>query len=62
MMIGNSMRADVVPAIEAGAWGIHIPSDYVWSMDLDDDPKDSKRFRRLEDNLPSVVALVREIG
>ena len=37
MMIGNSMRADVTPAIDAGAWGIHIPSDYVWSMDLDDD-------------------------
>ena len=34
MMIGNSMRADVVPAIEAGAWGIHVPSEHVWSMDL----------------------------
>jgi putative hydrolase of the HAD superfamily len=60
MMIGNSMRADVVPAIEAGAWGIHVPSEHVWSMDLADDPKDT-RFRRLPD-VASVVELVATIG
>ncbi len=46
MMIGNSMRADVVPALEAGAWGIHVPSEHVWSLDLQDDPLDISRFRR----------------
>jgi putative hydrolase of the HAD superfamily len=61
MMIGNSMRADVTPALEAGAWGIHIPSDFVWSMDLDDDPKDKARFRRLKD-ISAIVPLVAEIG
>ena len=61
MMIGNSMRADVVPAIEAGAFGVHIPSDYVWSMDLDSDPRDTSRFRRLA-TIADVVPLVAEIG
>ncbi len=61
MMIGNSMRADVTPALEAGAWGIHIPSEYVWSLDLDEEPQDVARFRRL-DTIASVVGLVREIG
>jgi putative hydrolase of the HAD superfamily len=60
MMIGNSMRADVVPAIEAGAWGIHVPSEHVWSMDLAEDPKDT-RFRRLPD-VASVIELVATIG
>jgi putative hydrolase of the HAD superfamily len=60
MMIGNSMRADVVPAIEAGAWGIHVPSEHVWSMDLADDPKNT-RFRRLPD-VASVVELIATIG
>jgi putative hydrolase of the HAD superfamily len=60
MMIGNSMRADVVPAIEAGAWGIHVPSEHVWSMDLADDPKNT-RFRRLPD-VASVIELVATIG
>ncbi|MEQ1769925.1 MAG: HAD family hydrolase [Devosia sp.] len=61
MMIGNSMRADVVPAIAAGAWGIHVPSEHVWSMDLDDDPAEAGRFRRLRD-IAAVVPLVMEIG
>ena len=61
MMIGNSMRADVVPAIEAGAWGIHVPSEHVWSLDLHDDPADSPRFRRI-DALPDLLPLVAEIG
>lgn len=60
MMIGNSMRADVVPAVEAGAWGVHIPSEHVWSLDLDDDPRD-RRFRRLPE-ISAVLPLVAEIG
>jgi putative hydrolase of the HAD superfamily len=61
MMIGNSMRADVVPAIEAGCLGVHVPSDYVWSMDIDNDPQDTSRFRRLK-SIAEVVPLVAEIG
>jgi len=61
MMIGNSMRADVVPAIAAGAWGIHIPSEHVWTLDLADDPRAGTRFRRLTD-IAAVVPLVAEIG
>ena len=61
MMIGNSMRADVVPALATGAWGIHVPSEHVWSLDLHDDPADSARFRRIG-ALPELVPLVAEIG
>jgi putative hydrolase of the HAD superfamily len=60
MMIGNSMRADVAPALEAGAWGVHVPSEHVWSLDLHDDPTDTSRFRRitaLSDVLPIVEAV-----
>jgi len=48
MMIGNSMRADVVPALAAGAWGIHVPSEHVWSLDLAEEPQDNPpaAFRR----------------
>lgn len=61
MMIGNSMRADVVPALEAGAWGVHVPSEHVWALDLHEDPKDARRFRRLQ-SLPEILPLVEEIG
>jgi putative hydrolase of the HAD superfamily len=61
MMIGNSMRADVVPAIAAGAWGVHVPSEHVWSLDLEDDPANATRFRRLE-SVAAVLPLIEEIG
>lgn len=61
MMIGNSMRADVVPALAAGAWGVHVPSEHVWAMDLADEPEDLERFRRYT-SLAEIVPLVREIG
>jgi putative hydrolase of the HAD superfamily len=61
MMIGNSMRADVVPALAAGAWGIHVPSEHVWSLDLAEEPQDDPRFRRLP-QVADVLPLIREIG
>ena len=30
-MVGNSLASDVVPALDAGAWGVHVPSDYNWA-------------------------------
>jgi putative hydrolase of the HAD superfamily len=61
MMIGNSMRADVVPALAAGAWGIHVPSEHVWSLDLAEEPKDNPRFHRLA-HVADVLPLIAEIG
>jgi putative hydrolase of the HAD superfamily len=61
MMIGNSMRADVVPALAAGAWGIHVPSEHVWALDLDEEPTDTSRFRRIS-ALPDLLPMVAEIG
>ena len=61
MMIGNSMRADVMPALAAGAWGIHIPSAHNWALDQQDDPADGARFRRLPE-LSALLPLVAEIG
>ncbi|MGV3491460.1 MAG: HAD family hydrolase [Devosia sp.] len=61
MMIGNSMRADITPALAAGAWGIHVPSEYVWSLDVDAEPADTARFRRLP-QIADVLPIIREIG
>src|SRR5690606_12602591 len=30
MMVGNSLKSDVVPAIAAGAYGVHVPHDLTW--------------------------------
>ncbi|WP_371224324.1 HAD family hydrolase [Roseovarius sp. 2305UL8-3] len=61
MMVGNSLRSDVRPAIEAGGWGIHIPHDLTWEVEHDEPPKDAPRYRSLPD-LGQLGDLVREIG
>ena len=33
IMVGNSFRSDIAPALAAGAWAIHIPYHVVWAME-----------------------------
>lgn len=49
MMIGNSMRSDVVAPIQAGCWGVYVPHGLVWEVEHADAPVDAKRFRELCD-------------
>jgi putative hydrolase of the HAD superfamily len=46
-MAGNSMKSDVLPAIEAGAFGVHIPYHVTWAHELADVPQDEPRFAAL---------------
>ncbi|WP_299816785.1 HAD family hydrolase [uncultured Jannaschia sp.] len=58
LMVGNSMKSDVVPAIEAGAWGVFCPSEIEWALERADAPEDAPRFRRIANlaELPGLVA------
>jgi putative hydrolase of the HAD superfamily len=47
MMVGNSLRSDVVPAIEVGSWGIFVPHPLTWSLEHVEAPKNAPRFRQL---------------
>jgi putative hydrolase of the HAD superfamily len=33
MMIGNSMKSDVLPALDAGAWGVFVPHGLTWELE-----------------------------
>ena len=61
MMVGNSMKSDVVPMIEAGGWGVHVPHDLAWDLEHAEAPGGAERFHALPD-LASLAALVAEIG
>lgn len=61
MMVGNSLKSDVVPAIEAGSWGVHIPHDLTWALEHAEEPAKALRFRRLA-NLGEIPLLLREIA
>lgn len=58
LMVGNSLHSDVIPAIAAGGWGVHVPHDLTWEIEAADPPEDNPRFRRIADlgELPGLVA------
>ncbi len=47
-MIGNSLRSDILPAIEAGLWGIHIPYHLTWAHEHAEPPVETARFVQLQ--------------
>ncbi|MGN6549121.1 MAG: HAD family hydrolase [Pararhizobium sp.] len=57
VMVGNSLRSDVLPAIEAGSWGVHVPHALTWAYEHAEAPAEGGRFRRLE-RLSGLRALI----
>ncbi|WP_374382774.1 HAD family hydrolase [Dongia sp.] len=60
MMVGNSLKSDVVPAIAAGSWGVHVPHALTWALEHHEAPTVSPRFRVVND-LSQLHALLMEI-
>jgi putative hydrolase of the HAD superfamily len=38
LMVGNSLRSDILPVLELGGWGVYIPNDLTWSHEMSDPP------------------------
>lgn len=60
MMIGNSLKSDVVPAIAAGAWGVYVPHALTWAYEHDVAPDGHPRFRQI-DQLGQLGGVIAEI-
>jgi putative hydrolase of the HAD superfamily len=58
MMIGNSLKSDVVPAIATGAWGVFVPHELTWVLERVEKPEEAPRFREIPDlgHVPDLVA------
>ncbi|MDP3746830.1 MAG: HAD hydrolase-like protein [Phenylobacterium sp.] len=58
VMCGNSMRSDILPAIEAGSWGAHVPYPLTWAHEVAEAPVGHTRFVELASirDLPGWVA------
>lgn len=48
-MIGNSVRSDILPAMDAGAWGLHVPHDLTWAHENAEPPTDRPLYHCFED-------------
>ena len=58
VMAGNSMKSDVLPALEAGAFAVHIPYAITWAHELADAPAAHRRYGKLDsiEQLPGWIA------
>ena len=60
LMVGDSMRSDVIAPIEAGGWGVHIPHGAPWAIEHAEAPT-HPRYRTLPD-LGALPALLDRIA
>ena len=49
MMIGNSMKSDVLPMIDAGGFGVYVPHEMVWNLEIARTPLGHPRYHELVD-------------
>jgi len=61
MMVRNSMKSDILPSLEAGAWATHVPFEIEWALEQAEDPKGCPRFNRVE-NMAALPALLTQLG
>lgn len=60
LMAGNSLRSDVLPVLEIGGFGVHVPHDLTWALEEVAPPEGHARFHRIAD-LGALPALVERI-
>lgn len=63
MMVGNSLRSDVIPALNAGAWGVFVPHDLTGPLEWDDAPIGHGRYHQIDGlrNLSGLLNTIRAI-
>jgi putative hydrolase of the HAD superfamily len=61
LMVGNSMKSDVIPAIESGGWGVHVPFHLEWGLEAATPPEGHPRYVVLKD-LGELKGLMDRLG
>lgn len=61
LMVGNSMRSDVVAMIDADGWGVLVPHGLTWEVEHAEPPHFSPRFHEIAD-LSGLAAIIANIG
>lgn len=48
LMVGNSLRSDILPVLEIGAYAFHVPFHTTWAHEMAEAPEGHPRFREFE--------------
>ena len=62
VMIGNSLRSDIAPLLELGAWGVHIPYHVTWAHEAEADVDAAHPRLRMAQAAGDLPALVEGIA
>jgi putative hydrolase of the HAD superfamily len=57
LMVGNSLKSDVLPLIEVGAQAIHVPFHTTWEHEKAEVDSSKESFKTLE-SLTGILALL----
>jgi putative hydrolase of the HAD superfamily len=60
LMVGNSLKSDIIPAIEAGSWGVYVPHAQTWTLEHAEPPKAASRYREIT-HLGELSSLISDI-
>lgn len=60
LMVGNSLKSDILPVLNLGGYGVHIPFSVTWQHEVADaglpDPERFKQVEKITDLLPLLKA------
>lgn len=62
LMVGNSMRSDILPVAELGGWAIHVPSEKVWAHEVAELPEHLRERVFEAESLLDVPVLIKELA
>ena len=64
VMAGNSLKSDILPALEAGAYAVYIPYDITWVHEMADEPDDNGRYFKIDKfaDLPDLLKMIDHKG
>jgi putative hydrolase of the HAD superfamily len=58
LMVGNSMKSDILPVLELGAWAVHVPFHTTWEHERVDVDIDNPKFLEAE-NITEILQILR---
>ena len=61
VMVGNSMRSDILPALKAGAYAAYVPYPLIWAHEVAEAPEGEPRYAELS-TIAELPAWVRGLG
>ncbi len=57
MMVGNSLKSDILPMLAAGGFGVYVPHGLTWALEAAEIPKHHPRFAEISSlsDLPGML-------